>query len=320
MDEMRAVLLGNGSRDGVLEGVAKLRPQIERIVDVVVADFSNEIDLSEYEADVAIVFGGDGSILRAVHQMGERQLPLLAVNLGTLGFLASLDPDAVIPFLESSQFQDFKVREQLLLNCSVWREKENGVEPYSITEAPASIRSFAYPFDWQEERDNRYCVGNYLVVNEASVRGGPPFSILHINLAIDGDCATTFRGDGLLVATPVGSTGHNLSAGGPILRNEIDSVVITPLSPHTLTFRSVVDSASRVYELQVVSGEVFIIIDGVSRQKINGNDLVVIRKAPFSFKMIRVPENKYYHNLQRKLGWGVDSVAKIKESPRLRSY
>lgn len=305
---LRAVLLGNGSREGVLEGVAKLRPEIERYVEVVAADFNDLVDLSNVAADIAIVFGGDGSILRSVHQMGENQLPILAVNLGTLGFLSSVDPAEVAPFLASESFKRIAIREQLLLNCSVWRKKKVGVDPPSFRAYSPQLSSRALPTHWLSDVGNRYCYSNYLVVNEVALRSVAPFSILKIDLAVDGEHVTTYRGDGLIVATPVGSTGHSLSAGGPILRNDIDSVVISPIAPLALNFRPVVDSASRIFEMQALAGEVFLVIDGDSRMKLTRDDLVVIRRAPFSFKMISVPENKYYKNLRRKLNWGVDQI------------
>lgn len=307
---LKAILLGNGAREGVLEGVAALRPVIERFVEVVAVDFNNIIDLTNVVADIAIVFGGDGSILRSVHQMCMNQLPILAINLGTLGFLSSVDPSGVEPFLDSDAFRNMATREQILLNCSVWRKKEIGIEPFDFRTLSPRLTSRALPSGWLSGMTERYCYSNHLVVNEVALRGVAPFSILKIDLAIDGELVTTFRGDGLIVSTPVGSTGHSLSAGGPILRNNLDSVVISPLAPVTLNFRPVVDSASRVYEMQARTGEVFLVIDGESRQKLTNEDLVVIRRAPFSFKMISVPENKYYRNLQRKLGWGVDTIAR----------
>lgn len=314
----KAVLLGNGARKGVLEGVKKLRPEIEHLVDIVDADFADEKNLSDIDADVAIVFGGDGSILRAVHQLGENQIPILAVNLGTLGFLASVDPDELVPFLESSDFDNFVVREQLLLVCSVWRKN---VEKDDVEDFDPVLHHSVYPLehhhihplDWKGKSDDRHCIGSYLVVNEVCIRGGYPFSVLNIDLAIDGERVTTFRGDGLIVATPVGSTAHSLAAGGPILRNELDAVLVTPLSPQTINFRPVIDSDFRVYELFAFNEEVFAVIDGVTRLKVWRDDRVVISRAPFKFEMIRVPTNKYYCNLQRKLGWGVDSVTRKPE-------
>ncbi|MDO5309411.1 MAG: NAD(+)/NADH kinase [Planctomycetia bacterium] len=309
---MKAILLGNGKRAGVLAGVEKLRGEIEHAVEVVAADFASELDLSEIQADLAIVFGGDGSILRAVRQMGERQLPILAVNLGTLGFLASIDPSDVSNFLKSSDFEQFATREQLLLNCTVWRKKDALTSPPPFPEVSSCRFSRALPSDWYKGVSDLYCYSNHLVVNEVAALGGPPFSVVRIDLAIDGQRVTTFRSDGVIVATPVGSTGHSLSVGGPIIRNELNAVVITPIAPQALNYRPVIDSAERVYELRALSDSVFLVIDGALRQQLTSDDLVVIRRAPFAFRTILVPENKYYRNLQRKLGWGVDNIEQLR--------
>ena len=306
---LKAILLGNGAREGVLEGVAALRPVIENYVEVVAADFNNIVDLRNINADIAIVFGGDGSILRSVHQMCMNQLPILAINLGTLGFLSSLDPVDVESFFASDAFRNMATRDQILLNCTVWRKKEIGVESAIYQETTSKLKSHALPSAWLSGSEGRYCYSNHLVVNEVALRAIAPFSILKIALAIDGELVTIVRGDGLILSTPVGSTGHSLSVGGPILRNNLDSVVISPIAPLTFNFRTIVDSSSRVYEMQAKYGEVFLVIDGDARQKLTNDDLVVIRKAPFAFKMIIVPENKYYRNLQRKLNWGVDNIA-----------
>lgn len=313
---MKAILLGNGTREGVLEGVAALRPGIESVVDVVVSDFENAVDLSNVVADVAIVFGGDGSILRAVHQMGENQIPILAVNLGTFGFLSNVEPEETVPFLKSSHFTNFVVREQLLLNCSVWRKKRVGELEPPCSSVSANLHTCAVPSNWRGGIADRYCYSNNLVVNEVSIRCGKPFSILKIDLAVDGERVTTFRGDGLIIATPVGSTGHSLSAGGPVLRNDLEAVLITPFSPQTLSFRPVVDLPSRVYEMQAPTGEVYLVVDGVALQKLLPDDHVAVRRAPFSFKMISVPQDKYYRNLQAKLAWGVDSVTRSNENKK----
>ncbi len=309
---MKAILLGNGKRQGVLDGVAALRPEIEKVVDVVAADFENKLDLTTVAADIALVFGGDGSVLRSIHQMGENQLPILAVNLGTLGFLSSVDPHELIPFLESDAFKKFEIREQLLLNCSVWRKRRDDVDPPDFKSISPRLCSRAIPTNWLSGVSERYCLSNQLVVNEVALRGSAPFSIVKIGLAVDGELVAAFRGDGLVLATPVGSTGHSLSAGGPILRNDLATIVITPLAPQTMNFRSVVDSASRTYEMQAATGEVYLVVDGDSRLKLDKDDVVVVRRAPFAFKMIVVPNNRYYRNLQRKLDWAVDAVERWK--------
>ena len=274
---LKAVLLGNGSRAGVLEGIAKLRPELEQLVTIVDSDYTGREDMSSVNADFAIVFGGDGSILRAVHQLGRNQIPVLAVNLGSLGFLSSMNPDELIPFLKTPDFSHFSIREQVLLECSLIR-KANGHKP-------------------------EQCLARRLVVNEVALLGGPPFNILHIELKVDGDAVTTYRGDGLIISTPVGSTAHSLSAGGPILRKDLNAVIILPINPHTLNNRPVIDSANRIYELAVLDRDVHLVIDGDSSLVTTPEDRVVIQKAPVTFKMIRIPGRSYYRTLREKLGW-----------------
>lgn len=306
------MLLGNGAREGVLEDVAKLRPEIARYVDVALVDFNNEKNLANVDADLAIVFGGDGSILRAARQMGENQLPILAVNLGALGFLSSVDPNELIPFLLSPAFDRFTVREQTLFICSLWKSKTNVKLEADFDESQSKLSSVCKPVypssRFAESNEARYCAGSCLVVNETVVMGGYPFSLRKFELFVDGTLVSAFRGDGLIISSPVGSTGHSLSAGGPILRDELDAVVITPLAPHALNFRPVVDSASRVYEIHIISGAPYLIVDGDPQRRLDSDDLVVVRRAPFVMKTIRVPNKNYYKNLQRKLGWGVDAI------------
>lgn len=270
----KVLLLGNGDRAGVTEGVHRLLPDIKRLFKIVDCDLSGCCDMSKKVADFAIVFGGDGSILRAVHQLGRNQIPILAVNLGSLGFLSSVGYDEFIPLLEHPDFSNLSIREQILLECSICRSGEHA-----------------------EESQKK------LVVNEVALRGGPPFQIVCVGLMIDGEMAVTYRGDGLIISTPVGSTAHSLSTGGPILRKDLDAVVIVPISPHSLSFRPVVDSAKRVYELEVYNQEVFVVIDGDSSQKIEPGDRVIIKKADVCFQSIRIPRHSYYRTLREKLGW-----------------
>lgn len=267
--------MGNGRRAGVLEGVERLRSQIEELCNVVAVDFTGEKDLSNEFADIAIVFGGDGAILRAVHQLGRSQIPLLAVNLGTLGFLASVSADELIPLLKRDDFEALPLNRQILLECTAWRPGSTGPE----------------------------LINRKLVVNEVVVQCGPPFELLQIELFVDSELVTVYRGDGLMISTPVGSTAHNLACGGPILHKNLDAIVLSPLGPHTLSFRPVVDSADRVYEFRVRNREAYAVVDGDSSLRIEPGDRIVVRKADVAFKMIRIPERSYYRALREKLGW-----------------
>jgi NAD+ kinase len=273
---MRVILLGFGERPGVLEEAERLRPAIARHAEIAASDFTGQQDLSEVEADLAIVLGGDGSILRAARQMGSRQRPVLAVNLGRLGFLADLSPEELPAVLEEIAAKGLagRVIEHLMLDCRVSRGEQ--------------------------------VLAQRLGLNEVSVQSGATFRIIDLDLYIDSELVTTYSCDGLILSTPVGSTAHSLSAGGPILRKELQAFVISPISPHTLTNRPVVDSADRVYELVIAKAEsgTAVVVDGRVACTVMPKDRVRVRKAEPRFKMVTVRGHSYYRTLREKLGWG----------------
>jgi NAD+ kinase len=270
----RIIVLGAGQKPGVTEGAEGLRPELEHHADVVVWDMAFAEDLGKVEADWVVVFGGDGSILRAANQMGYRQRPILGVNLGRLGFLADLVPSELPAVLPQVCAGNLRVVEHLMFECSLMRGET---------------------VVWTE-----------LGLNETAVLGGAPFVMLDVHLYVDAQWVTTYSCDGLIVSTPVGSTAHNLSAGGPILRQDLRAFVISPISPHTLTMRPVVDSADRVYELCVPSPNAgtHAVVDGRAKGPLEAGDCLRIRAAEPRFRLIEAPEHSYYRTLRQKLGWG----------------
>src|SRR5688500_7818418 len=197
----RVYLLGSGFRPNLLEEAKRLRPTIDAHVQVVVEDFEFTKDLSQSEADFAIVLGGDGSILRAARQMQSRQVPILGVNLGKLGFLAGIGPEELVSVLPEVASGCCRVIEHLMFQCSIMRGKE--------------------------------VLATTLGLNEAVITAGPPYSMLNVHLYVDAQLATTYACDGLIISTPVGSTAHSLSAGGPILQKTLQAFVVCAISPHT---------------------------------------------------------------------------------------
>lgn len=271
---LRAILLGFGGRADVVEEAERQRARIEKHARVVATDFSGETDVSEVEADLAIVFGGDGSILRAAHQMGYRQRPVIAVNLGKLGFLADVRPAELDDVLRRFAAGELEIVDHLMLECRVMRDGE--------------------------------AVCHQLGLNEVSVQTGPPFRMMSIDLYIDSELVTTYSGDGLIVSTPVGSTAHSLSAGGPILRKDLQALVIVPISPHTLTNRPVIDAADRVYEMAVAHPEAgtSVVVDGRVLCRLEPGDRVRVERAAAQFRLVAAPGHTYYRTLREKLGWG----------------
>ena len=145
-----------------------------------------------------------------------------------------------------------------------------------------------------------------LGLNEASVLAGPPFKIIEIQLYVDSELVTTYSCDGLIVSTPVGSTAHSLSAGGPILRKDLQAFVISPISPHTLTNRPVVDSAERVFELVVPQPHegTSLVVDGKVLCQPTAADRIRITRSKAQFQLIEIAGYGYYRTLREKLGWG----------------
>ena len=236
-------------------------------------EIADHHDTAALDVEVIMVLGGDGSILRAARMMGANQLPILGVNLGKLGFLADLRPDEVGAVMGEVCRGECRLIDHMMLRCRVFLDGEVVAEDVGI--------------------------------NETAILGGPPYSMLDVELYVDGELATTYSCDGLIVSTPVGSTAHNLSAGGPILRKNLEAFVISPISPHTLTVRPVVDAADRVYELVVQRPHeaTSVVVDGRTVRRLTGRERVRIERAPWQFKLVQVRGHSYYRTLREKLGW-----------------
>lgn len=270
---LRVLLLGNGQRPHVQAEVDRLQPVIQQHADIVLCDFESQQDLQAVSADFAIVLGGDGSILHAVRQMGARQLPILGVNLGKLGFLAALAPDAFLRVFPDVCRGKCWIVDHLMLQCIVYRDKT--------------------------------VVHQQLGLNEMAVLSGSPFKMMNLDLYVDSILATTYSCDGLIISTPVGSTAHNLSAGGPILRKSLQAFVISPINPHTLTVRPVVDRADRIYEVvcREPQSSASVLVDGSVLCELRGDDRVRVQRAQPQFETIEVGGQNYYRTLREKLGW-----------------
>src|SRR5947209_7245824 len=218
-DVVRLYVLGNAQRPGVREEADRLLPFLRQHSSIIVCDLCQECDLAQLPpADMALVLGGDGAILRAARQMAYRQVPVLGINLGKLGFLADLSPHELCSCFARVVAGEYRVTRHLMFECVL-----------------------------ESSKDKRVILG----LNEVFVHAGPSFHSIDLDLAVDGETVTRFSGDGLILSTPVGSTAHSLSAGGPILGQDLSVFVITPVCPHTLTNRPVVDSAEKVYTIAI---------------------------------------------------------------------
>jgi NAD+ kinase len=281
MRSIRLVILGNGIKSEVHTLAKAMTDTITRAqgIELVGVDLSADSNLSSLPADVAIVLGGDGTVLHAARRMEDHPTPVLGVNVGRLGFLADLTPAAFQDRLQDLAAWKFTIDNLMTLACVV-----------SPRSGPAH---------------------SFRGLNDAVIRSAPIFHLVDIGLSIDGESVMTYRGDGLIIATPVGSTAHSLSAGGPILPPNAHMFVVTPICPHTLTQRPLVDSGHKVYEITPQGNGLatMLVIDGQVQVPLRSGDRVTIRRGNTPFPMVRLPGHSFYRTLRDKLGWGALPVA-----------
>src|ERR1700728_1426720 len=226
------------------------------------------------QVDLLIVLGGDGTLLSAARALGNHKVPILAVNLGGLGFLTSVTLDELYPLLEQVVAGKHRTSERMMLDAEILRADQ-----------PAE----------------RQCALNDAVANKAALA-----RMLDFDVHVDGNHVGRYRADGLVVATPTGSTAYSLAAGGPIIHPDLDAFVITPICPHMLTNRPLVVPDTAKVELDFsASGEpVYLTLDGQIGFQLQPQDRVVITKAATKVQVVSPPRLTYYEILRSKLRWG----------------
>jgi len=270
------MILGNGSKPEVAAEAKRLAADVAACpgLKVVGIDLAPDTDLSQLKAEIALVLGGDGTVLHTARRMGHHPIPVLGINLGRLGFLADLAPLTFRQGLDDLSARRYAIDNLMTLSCTL-------ISPH------VPDRSFRG-------------------LNDVVLRAAPLFHLLEIGLSIDGESVITYRGDGLIVATPVGSTAHSLSAGGPILPPDARMFVVTPICPHTLTQRPLVENGDRLIELTPLARGIAttLVIDGQVQLPVSAGDHVRIRRGATPFPMVRLPGHSFYRTLRDKLGWG----------------
>jgi NAD+ kinase len=225
-------------------------------------------------ADLVVVLGGDGTLISAARLIGCREIPILAVNLGSLGFLTEITLEELYPALEACLAGDYTTSVRMMLDVAISRN------------------------DRELER--------HTVLNDAVINKGALARIIDIDAAVDGFYLTTFKADGLIISTPTGSTGYSLSANGPIIHPALDALVITPICPHTLTNRPIVVPGEAAVELRLKSEneDVFLTLDGQVGVELRCNDLMTIRKAAYRTLLVSSRKRDFFEVLRTKLKWG----------------
>lgn len=225
------------------------------------------------ESDYAVVFGGDGSIISAARQLSQCNIPVIGVNLGKLGFLAEFSLEELKGYFNEIISGKAKIERRTMLGCRVLR---GGEEKFHSA-----------------------------AVNDVFIMSGPPFGMIELKISVDGQPLAGCVSDGLILCTPTGSTAYNLSAGGPIISGSMEAIVITPICPHSLSFRPIVikaDSKVEVFAVRVNQGTT-VLVDGQIPQRLLQDDVVRIEKQENAFLIVNNPLRTKWDTLATKLRW-----------------
>jgi NAD+ kinase len=220
-------------------------------------------------SDLVVVLGGDGTLLSVAHHAARAGVPVMGINLGRLGFLTE------IPVSEALATLDRFLADGGPL-----------VSPRWLVEARTG-------------NEIAYCLNDVVVTKGAKSR------MIELAILVDGRDVAVLKADGLIVSTPTGSTAYSLSAGGPILHPKVPAILLTPICPHTLSFRPMAVPATSTVGVRLLTGgeEVHMTLDGQRGGAMAANDLVEVRKAPFELQLVASPKRSYYDLVKEKLGW-----------------
>ncbi|MBN2447099.1 MAG: NAD(+)/NADH kinase [Phycisphaerae bacterium] len=271
----RVALIGSPDKPAAVDMLDRVRHWLRGRAREVFAEITYDSAAAlPSKPDLIIVLGGDGTLIRVVHGLGQQQIPILGINLGKLGYLAEFTPEKLEREGEFLFTDGIPVTRRLLLEVCL--EHPNGHQ----------VRS--------------------PVVNDGVILAGAPFRMIEMAVESDGDQVADIRGDGLIVATPSGSTAHNLSAGGPILEPTAAAFILTPVCPHSLTYRPVVMDGSRVIEVRIKAGNegTMVSIDGQTTWPFRTGDRLRVQRYAADFLLVRNPQYSIWRSLRRKLMWG----------------
>lgn len=231
-----------------------------------------ELQEWSYKVDLVIVVGGDGSFLRAARELAGLEIPILGINLGHKGFLAETEIDMLPYSLEKLVQGKYYLSERMMLFTEVFRNEE--------------------------------FIASYITLNDVIISRGPFSRIINLDTYINEDFLETYPGDGVIIASPTGSTGYSLSAGGPVINPSLKVLVVTPICPHLLYQRSVVVDKDDTISILVASEtteDIFLTLDGQEGFQLHYKDRIKVRRADASTRVINFPEYNFYKLLHNKL-------------------
>lgn len=280
MSTKRVLILGNLLRSGVPEQIELLLPWFKPQCEISgVVGVRDELTADAARADLCIVFGGDGTLLAAARKVAALGLPILGVNMGKLGFLAEFSVEHMQLHLADVLASKIPISRRMMLDVRVLSpEGEKFTSP---------------------------------ATNDVCIAAGAPFRMIYLDVE-QADCEiASYRSDGLVLSSPTGSTGYNMSLGGPILDPNLEAIAISPMAPHSLTVRPILvrgDLPIRVTARKVNAGT-SVIVDGQTTLPLTQGEVVEVRRAEFCLKIVTHPGRDFYQTLRQKLQWGLGPPA-----------
>ena len=256
----------------------KIEPYITtRINDNLPKGFGKKVNIINsakdfLKIDFLLTLGGDGTILSAARAIGNRKTPILGVHVGELGFLAEVIMDDMFDRLNMVSQGNFLIQNRMVLKAEI----DNGNMPKTF-----------------------YALNDFVIDRGKSQR------LITMELFANNHFISKYKSDGLIFSTPTGSTAYSLSAGGPIVMPKLKAIVVTPLSPHTLTLRPIVVPDDQILEIKFVDDDkVAFAVDGQVSEYLSPKSRVLIKKSSFDIKMIKFEDSNYFQTLRLKMGWG----------------
>ena len=289
-------IITNGHKDYNLEKTNEIRKYLEKCgkkCTVQVKEPGKEqgyTDAAQIPEDVdcILVLGGDGTLLQAARDIMERDIPLLGINLGTLGYLAEIEESGIYGALNQLLEGGYEVEQRMMLAGRIVRGEihrkrhaENGYQ--------------------QDETEKSYALNDIVITRSGSLQ------IIRFRICVNGQFLNEYQADGVIVATPTGSTGYNLSAGGPIVEPKAELILITPISPHTLNTRSIILAPSDVVEIEIGGGregrvqQVEVNFDGSHNVTLYTGDKVIIERAVRATGIVKLNKASFLEVLHKKL-------------------
>jgi NAD+ kinase len=225
-------------------------------------------------ADLAVVLGGDGTLLAAARLLGDRQIPIVAINYGGLGFLTEVTLDEMYPALEQVVSGQVVTQHRMMVDVEIMRAGQR--------------------------------TANHRALNDVVINKGTLSRMIELETRVDTQYVSRFRADGLIVSTPTGSTAYNISAGGPIIFPTMDAMIVTPICSHTLTNRPIVLPGDVVIEigLRTAQEDVYVTFDGQVGLQLKNDDYLLVKKSDVTVKLVAPAGKNYFDVLRGKLKWG----------------